>query len=199
MMKTELQRTVSTFLMVVLLVGAFFANPMQSHAASACSQISGKSTAVTVFYVNTGSRCILKDVMQFSQTKGVMNTSYATTTPINKTVTIYEIYTIKIQKLNKSNKVISTTYKTFNQETCKISLDKNSRYKITVTPEYITHANKIKNTKNGKWVYQKTNPYKGGLWNTLTSKNDWVPRGWKKASTWKVTSTKGINDCRFSK
>ena len=198
-MKTKLQRTVSAFLMVVLLTGGFFAKSMESHAASVCSQISGKSTATTVFYVNTGSRWILKDVMKFSQTKGVMNTSYSTTNAISGTVTIYEIYTIKIQKLNKNNKVISTVYKTFNQETCKISLDKNSKYKITVTPEYITHVNKIKNTKNGSWVYQKTNPYKGGFYNALTSKNDWVPRGWKKASTWKVTSTKGINDCRFSK
>lgn len=202
-MKTKLQRMVSVFLMVALLVGSFFAAPMESHAANnVCSQISGKSTVRTVFYVNTGSRWIVnKDVMKISQTQGIMNRSRTRISKIDKTEKMYEKYMIRIEKLGKNDKVVKSQEKVLDgKKPVKVSLDKNSKYRITVTPEYVKYMETIKSVPNGDSVYYDYNPYLTKLQTIFRIKKyQWVPRGWKTASTWMVTSTKGINACSFNK
>jgi len=196
-------------LMLVMIV------PVQSaEAANVCKQIEGSSKAKKVFYVSTGSRWIAsKDVIKFTQTKGVMkiqkrglflsDNKYKEYPPFsdksNSTSKMYEEYTIKVEKLNNNNKVINTQNYKFDGSSSKpIKLDKNSKYRITVIPTFITFYNKCKNMTWYQWfgLNNCNNPYKRGVLASVFNK--WIPLGWKSHSTWRVSSTKGINECSFN-
>ena len=196
-MKLTLKKTLAIMLCMFTLISMV---PMESHAANVCAQISGNSNQVKSFIVNTGSRWLAnKDVIKISQTKGIMKKSSTTLTKINGSIEIFEEYTIRIQKLGKNNKVISTQTKTFSGNSISIKLDKNSKYRITMTPGYTEYLKTINSVSNGRNYYFDYNPYLTKLQLIFrSSKHQWVPRGWKKAATWKVTSTKGINVCSFS-
>ena len=198
-------------LMLVMIV------PVQSaEAANVCKQIEGSSKAKKVFYVSTGSRWIAnKDVVKFTQSKGVMKINkrgiflsdymYHEYPPFsdtqNATQKMYEVYAVKVEKLNNKNEVVKTqTYK-FDGGSIKIKLDKNSNYRITVTPTFVPFYNKCKDMTPYQWTGLNNcwNPYKKemGFLKQLTSKR-WVPLGWQTNSTWRVSSTKGINECSFN-
>ncbi len=209
----KLWKRISTLAMALLLLACLI--PVQTtEAANACKQISGNSKAAKVFYVNTGSRWIAKtDVVKIAQTKGTMkihkfsmmseskSASYPPfTDKQNSTLSMYEVYTVKVEKLGNKNKVTKTQTYTMNDSSLKIKLDKNSKYRITVTPTFKSYYDKCKNMSYYQWfgLNNNYNPYLRGksLLKQIFSMR-WVPLGWKTHSTWKVSSTKGINDCSF--
>lgn len=210
-MKRTLRRILTMALCLLTL--AMIVPVRSAEAANACKQISGSSKSTEVFYVSTGSRWIAqKDVIKFTQTKGTMkiqkrgligtDDQYKEYPPFsdksNSNQKMYETYTIKVEKLNNKNKVVSTQKYELDDGSKSIKLDKNSKYRITVTPTFMAFYNKCKNMTWYQWfgLNNNHNPYRGGVLKTLLTR--WIPLGWKSHSTWKVSSTKGINDCSFS-
>ena len=209
-MKNILKKVCCFALMLLML--AVMLPAQTAEAANACKQISGNSKAVQVFYVNTGSRWIAKkDVVKLTQTKGTMNIKYnffgvnysypPFSDKANDTKKMYEEYSVKVEKLNSKNKVVKTENYTFDSGSLKIKLDKNSTYRITVTPKFLDFYNKVKSMSYKQFIglNYNHNPYsvKGLRIVGSLAKSKWVPLGWKTHSTWKVSSTKGINDCSF--
>lgn len=206
-------------LMLVMIV------PVQSaEAANVCKQISGSSAATKVFYVKTGSRWnAKKDVVKITQTKGVMNVMqaqygrqrayYATAgksfndNKPNGTKSMYELYTVKVEKLNQKNKTVKTQNYKLSDGSLKIKLEKNSKYRVTIIPTFIVFR---KNMQDKRYYvnhasynpYHEVKSFAGNLWSLFFSwedhYNSWKPLGWKKNSTWSVTSTKGITECSFN-
>lgn len=138
--------------------------PSASAASNVCTQISGSSKKEVTFTVHTGSRWLfLSDKITIKQTKGVYN--YMNWVSNWNTANGYDTYSIKVAKVGGSTKPY-----TLSGGSITINLDKNSTYKITVTPG----SNSILQAK---------------FW----SKGSFM--GWKKYPTWKVTTTKGIISC----
>ncbi len=166
----------------IFVSGSIFTCPVA--AANVCKQISGKSTQETTFIVNTGSRWYSsKDVIKFTQTKGTMKTSdLKLTKSVASTRVMYEYYTVTVKKMSGSKTVNTKTY-TWTGASQKIKLDRNSTYKVTVTPYSVDPK------------YKDAFTY-GALFNPYTTFGLWAPRGWKKAATWKVSATSGILSCK---
>lgn len=180
-------RTLLTLVLCLMTLCTVFITP--ASADNVCKQITGTSKKQVVFTVNTGSRWLFsKDILKLAQTKGTMNIERITLTQnVKDTRVMYELYDVKVEKI-VNGKVKSRKVYQWEEKTLKIKLDKNSFYRITVTSTYVKY--------NGKYPG-------GGLFNPYESKGLkglssmwWVPRGWKKHSTWSVSATKGILACK---
>ncbi|MBQ5992030.1 MAG: hypothetical protein IJL62_05725 [Clostridia bacterium] len=137
--------------------------PSASAAANVCRQISGSSKKAVTFTVKTGSRWLLSDKLTIKQTKGVFK--YNDWLYREKTAKGYDEYIIKVTKVGGKTK----TY-TLGGGSITIKLDKNSTYKITVTPA---------DSQTLAWKYLRYGAFDK----------------WTKYPTWKVTSTKGVITC----
>ncbi len=176
-MKRGLVKRIAALATCLVMVMAFSPAVM---AKNVCKQISGTSKAASTFEVETGSRWYSKkDVLKLQQTKGTMKIT--TVLGKNKTKTMYETYTVKVQKI-VNGKVTSTKCYKWTGKTLKLKLDKNSTYRVTVTSMYAKYKGKYP----GGTLF---NPYDG------VGSLFWSPRGWSKHSTWKVSSTSGILSC----
>ena len=119
---------------------------------------------------------------------------------------MYERYTVKVERLDKKDRVIASKSYIFDESTLKLKLEKNSKYRITITPEFIGFYRNMMDRKY--YINHLTyNPY--GLkypqgnevtrFASLVAVGKWKPLGWSTHSTWKVTSTKGISECAFNR
>ena len=179
-MKRKLTAKIVTLAMAVMMLVTGFST--KSFAANVCKQISGSSKAAQTFNINTGSRWYSsKDVLKLTQTKGTMKIMKLTGK--NSTKKMYEKYYVKVEKL-KNNKVVSVKNYTWQKSSLKLKLDKNSTYRVTVTPAAVRDKYSFK-------AGTMFNPYGNGITYIF-----WAPRGWKKHSTWKVSSTSGILSCK---
>lgn len=185
-MKSILKK-ITLVLLTALILGISFAAP--AYAENVCKQISGTSKNASTFMVETTSRWLAsKDVLKLTQTKGIMNIERVKLTKnVKDTREMYETYTVKVEKMVKG-KVKSTKTYTWSGSSLKIKLEKNSTYRVTVTSYFVKY--------NGKYPGGSLfNPYDTKGISALSSAF-WAPRGWKKHSTWKVSSTKGILSCK---
>lgn len=175
------------FLLTVLIVGTSFIVP--AYAENVCKQISGSSKSKQTFIVETTSRWLAsKDVLKLTQTKGIMNIERVKLTKNVKDIReMYEMYTVKVEKLVKG-KVTGTKNYTWTGASLKLKLEKNSTYRVTITSCFAQYKGKYP----GGSLF---NPYESKGLSGLCSAF-WAPRGWKKHSTWKVSSTKGILSCK---
>ena len=219
-----MKRTLTKYLALILCLLTLCVGfaPSAYAAGNACKQISGSSKAVEVFTVSTGKRWIAKkDVVKLTQTKGVMKTIgkskiwdtnydyYVNNISGNKATgsrKMYERYTVKVERLDKKGRVIASKSYIFDEGSLKLKLEKNSKYRITITPEFIGFYRNMMDRKY--YINHLTyNPY--GLkypqgnevtrFASLVAVGKWKPLGWSTHSTWKVTSTKGISECAFNR
>ena len=176
-MKRKLTAKIVTLAMAVMMLVTGFST--KSFAANVCKQISGSSKAAQTFNINTGSRWYSsKDVLKLTQTKGTMKIMKLLNGK-HTTKSMYEKYYVKVEKL-KNNKVVSVKNYTWQKSSLKLKLDKNSTYRVTVTPTAVRNRSSF---GDGTLF----NPY-GSIF--------FSPLGWKKHSTWKVSSTSGILSCK---
>jgi len=166
---TTIYKVVAVMLIMVTCFGALCTEALA--AKNVCTQIRGSAKRASTFYVETGSRWIAsRDCIRLTQTQGVMNRSGWTQKA--GTFKAYGGYSIRIEKLNSAGRVVSRRTENWNYTASKtIRLDKNSTYRITITP-------------NSMSQYQARYLVKGAV------------EGWKTAPSWTVTRTKGVLSCR---
>lgn len=210
-MKPRFQQVAVLLLCAFLLVSAL---PIRSTEAdySANKYVSGSSADVTIFYVTTESQSNCK--IKFSATKGTMNiisvgildrANYdyrldsVTQNKSNDTKQMYEYFSILVQKINMQKVVLSQEEYLLEDSSETISLEKDSHYRIIITPLFYSFSR--------EWVGKKYhanlgyNPYgstSGFILNRIASsvKNSkWLPTGWNKNATWEISSTKGVAAC----
>lgn len=180
-MKHNLAKQIVVLIICMLMIVPMFS--MSAMADNVCGQISGSSEAEKTFKVYTGSRWYSsKDVLKLTQEKGTMKIWHLLDkTDSYDTKKMYEIYTVKVEKIS-NNKVVKTKTYEWKTSTLKIKLDKNATYHVTVTSCWVR--------RNGEYIGGTlANPY-GGF-----SGITWMPVEWTEHSTWKVSATKGILSC----
>jgi len=134
-------------------------------AANVCSEIKGNCKEQRTFTVETGKRgWFLKNKLTFTQTKGKM--SFYTWGGGTKDYSMYGRYRVTYENLSSGKEKT----KLWTGKNLTLTLDKNTTYKITVTPASHAELNAV-------------NAWKGAF------------DMWSKNSTWKVTGTKGVDLC----
>lgn len=170
-MTRTLKRT--RFMALVLTVITLFSTlSISASAATVCSQITGTPKAATTFTIKTTSRWLASNKITFTQSKGTA--SFTNWVGVDKNRSTYAIYSITYSKI-VNGKVVSTKSETWKDGSHSIKLDKNSTYKITVTP-------------------LSASAYTFLLHPTWGAFNNWV-----KAPQWSVKNVKGVNYCTFTK
>lgn len=168
-----LTRTRTRFMAIILTVMTLFSTlSISASAAKVCQQVTGTPKAKTTFTVKTTSRWLLSDKITFTQSKGTA--SFKNWVGVDKNRSTYAAYNITYSKI-VNGKVVSTKSETWKDSSHTIKLDKNSTYKITVSPI-------------------STDYYTLRMHPTWGAFNNWV-----KTPQWSVKNTKGINSCSFIK
>ena len=162
-MKTVSKRIISIALLLVLLLSM----SAEVFAANVCQNITGSSKKASTFYVETGSRLLFSDKLTLTQTQGKFEAGFTFLSG-----KCYWAYTLKIQKLDSKGKVISEETKKWNySKDYTLKLNKNSTYRITITPV-----------------------------SEQTVRTKYLVRTWGydilEYPKWSIKSTKGINLCR---
>lgn len=180
-MKRKTLKRITIIAVCLMMLVTTFSMPVA--AANVCEQISGSSKQAKTFMVNTGSRWLAaKDVVKLTQSKGTME-YWKLIDKTNKTYkkSMYEIYTVKVEKIS-NGKVVKTKTYNWSGATIKLKLDKNSLYRVTVTSCWVKNKGKY----SGGTLF---NPY-GGVGGIT-----WMPIKWVNHSVWKVSCTRGILSC----
>ena len=170
---TTIYKVVAVMLIMVTCFGALCTEALA--AKNVCTQIRGSAKRASTFYVETGSRWIAsRDCIRLTQTQGVMNRSGWTQKA--GTFKAYGGYSIRIEKLNSTGRVVSRRTENWNYIASKtIRLDRNSTYRITITPKSLREL-------QAHFL--------------LCRIRQGYVEGWKTAPSWTVTRTKGVLSCR---
>lgn len=170
-MKTMLKRILSLSLLVVMCLSM----TVHASAANACASIGGSAKTSQTFTVNTGARWIAKtDTITLKQTKGTME--YTNIFAGTSSMRTYGYYVVTVYQGNKTVQ----TLKWYGSSSLKIkNLERNTTYRVTVTPKTATEISDI---CLGKSFFAFIRYQLGGFM-------------WDDYATWRVSSTKGIISC----
>ena len=155
-------------MMVICMAIIMFA-PASVSAANVCNQISGDSVHTKTFYVTTSKGWFNNQSIKIKQSKGTLwyRKSYSGG---YKKVKEYAGYYVTVRNA-KTNRVYKYYNKDWEGASIKLSLGKNTKYKIRIEPCTLYSYGWARN-------YHATN------W-------DWDP-----ACVWSITKTKNVTLCR---